>query len=543
MYFMSLHAEDLSTSHSLHNHAAGQTCPTCDQLLPPDRIEDVLGRLSARDAEKEGAIRANLRKQFDIDKAQAEAAAQAKLDEARQQSLAQIDAAREDERRKAEAASRAILDRSEQARETLQRLLVERTEALTSSQSAAAARETELLARATDAQAKAVSEAIATQEAARKEAEAALQAKLANVESKCASVEQASDALKQQLSELKETKDSEIAQLKETAASEAERIKQEATVSAQMAVTQQLADKDSAVAAAKAKAIEIENNAKLLATQQELAMANNLSALRETMEKAKDEAVSAEKARAFEDNEKLANKVSELQRALEKKSNEELGEGAEVDLYEALRAEFPDDDIQRVKKGQPGADIVHTVKHNGKPCGKIVYDSKNHKSPRGEHVTKLREDQIAEQAEHAILSLLKFPSGRRQLHIDNGIILANPARVTIVASMIRQHLICTHSLRMSAAERESKIGALYGYITSELFSQQLAQIDKHAGEMLELQAAEISQHQKKWKKEGEILRKIQKANAAVSNEVNAIIGVAAETSDDDLQPPAESLFG
>src|SRR5262245_41787429 len=111
-------------------------------------------------------------------------------------------------------------------------------------------------------------------------------------------------------------------------------------------------------------------------------MTNTLNAQRELLEKDKDEAVSAEKARSFEENQKLANKVSELQRALEKKSNDELGEGAEVDLYEALKAEFPDDDIKRVKRGEPGADIIHTVKHNGKPCGKIVYDSKNHKAFR-----------------------------------------------------------------------------------------------------------------------------------------------------------------
>ena len=75
------------------------------------------------------------------------------------------------------------------------------------------------------------------------------------------------------------------------------------------------------------------------------------------MEKAKDDAVNVEKAKAFEETQKLSNKVDELQRALDKKTDEELGEGAEIDLFEALKKEFPDDRIERIAKGSPGADV------------------------------------------------------------------------------------------------------------------------------------------------------------------------------------------
>jgi hypothetical protein len=37
-------------------------------------------------------------------------------------------------------------------------------------------------------------------------------------------------------------------------------------------------------------------------------------------------------------------------RALENKTAEELGEGAEVDLFESLKSEFPEDNIRRVPK-------------------------------------------------------------------------------------------------------------------------------------------------------------------------------------------------
>ena len=45
------------------------------------------------------------------------------------------------------------------------------------------------------------------------------------------------------------------------------------------------------------------------------------------------------------------------------------------------------------------------------------------------YATKLCEDKIAERAQHAILSTLKFPENAKQLDVREGVILANPARV------------------------------------------------------------------------------------------------------------------
>jgi len=91
---------------------------------------------------------------------------------------------------------------------------------------------------------------------------------------------------------------------------------------------------------------------------------------------------------------KLSAKVEELQRTLDKKTAEELGEGAELDLYEVLKAEFEGDRIERVNKGAPGADIF-TLLFIRQECGKIIYDSKNHNAWRNDFVTKLAADQMA----------------------------------------------------------------------------------------------------------------------------------------------------
>jgi hypothetical protein len=162
----------------------------------------------------------------------------------------------------------------------------------------------------------------------------------------------------------------------------------------------------------------------------------------------------------------------------------------------------------------------------------IIYDSKNHKAFRNEHVAKLKIDQLGAKAEHAILSTRKFPHGTDQVHMQDGVLLANPARVVQIAAMIREHLLLVHTLRMSAVERESKTAALYAFITSEICTQLLDRVDERAGELLEQQAREMKWHDNNWRKQGEAIRAIQKAKAELSSEISRIIGTGANDMSD-----------
>jgi hypothetical protein len=358
------------------------------------------------------------------------------------------------------------------------------------------------------------------------ESETALQARITEAESSKIAAEQKGTALLLQLNELQKTSEAEVAKVKEAAATQATRIRQEATEAAEARLTAS----EKTVAEATAKTLEAESKLLTLTKQHALVMAEKMNSQREVMEKAKDDAVNSERAKAFDETQKLSTKVNELQRALEKKTNEELGEGAEIDLFEALKADFSDDKIARISKGTPGADILHVVMLRGMECGTIIYDSKNHNQFRTEHVTKLKADQLAAKAEHAILSTHKFPQGTRQLHMQDGILLANPARVVLIATLIRQHLLQIHTLRLSGIERENKTVALYEFITSERCTQLLGRVEAQADELLDQQAKEIKWHEKNWKKQGEAFRAIQKAKADLDNEISGIIGTAADDS-------------
>jgi hypothetical protein len=462
-----------------------KSCPTCDQEIPPDKVEEIGGRIAAREHERTLTITREVEKQYADEKQRSDAAAKADLELERQQSAIREARARDEAQQTAEKVFNQKLAEAEQTQAALlanlQRQLAE----------AASARKTD------------------------EEMRARLQAEIDEVRVNRATEIEANAA--------------ELVRVKEHAAAELVKVRLTATDEAEARFRDNLKANETAVAEAQAKALEAETRLSALTDQQAATMEASLTAQREILEKDKLEAVNVERSRAFEEKQKLSDKLTELQRAWDKKTAEELGEGAEVNLYDALKKEFPDDDIRRVTKGKEGADILHLVMQSGKKCGTIIYDSKDRNKFEWAYVTKLRADQLAAEAEHAILSTRKFPRDTRQLHLHEGVLLANPARVVILATMIRQHILQLHTQRIGDIERKAKTAALYEFIVSARCSSFLARIDERAHEMLKEQEKEMTWHRNHWNREGEALRAIQKAKADLENQVSRIIGTSADT--------------
>jgi hypothetical protein len=215
-----------------------------------------------------------------------------------------------------------------------------------------------------------------------------------------------------------------------------------------------------------------------------------------------------------------------MQRKLEGKTANELGEGSEVDLFEQLRAAFETDRIQRVGKGVNGADVIHEVIHNGRVCGKIVYDAKNRNAWQNEFVVKLRADKIGQAADHAILSSNKFPKDKAHVHYQDGVIVAAPARVLAIVQLLRDQVVRMHELRVSKEGREQKSIEIYAFITSEHCKQLLDQVETQAGRMLDLDTKEQEAHRRLWDARKKLINSVQKARSDLVFEIDRIIGTA-----------------
>jgi hypothetical protein len=488
-----------------HLHPVGEVCPTCDQPIPHERAEEVHRRLEERARQQAADLTAALQEKFDRETIEAaerhKLETQQKLEVARAEAKAAALVAANVEIEAAKAASRLAQDALATKTAEVETARAEMAEQVTQAQRAGLA-EVERV-RTEAAQKLAAATAAATEAA---NALAAEQLRIVEAD-KVAAVE-VSAGLQVKLEAAEKAKIDAVAQAR-AKVSETAQVQVAEAVAAKQAAEQQVTSAQQEVAAIKAG-------------QEALLMEQ-----REALEADKATALSVARSQAFTENQKLLDKVGELQRSLDKKTAEELGEGAEIDLFDTLKAEFESDRFQRVKKGQPGADIIQTVVHNGQVCGKIIYDSKNHNAWRNDFVTKLRADQMAEGAEHAILTVLKFPQGVRQLHFQDGVLVANPARVGAVVEVLRRHMIQTHTLRLSGQQRAEKTAALYDFITSDQCAGMFERLDSHTQKLLDIQVAERSAHEKVWKEQGLAIRGAQKVQAEMQNQIEAIIGTAS----------------
>jgi hypothetical protein len=479
-----------------HLHVAGEQCPFCGQDIPEEKLEEISGRIAAREQERLSEAVARLQEQYRLEKTQAEAKARAELEEARRQ------AAEQAERLKAEASSREAAAR-EQARKE--------------AEEAAAA-------------------GLAAARKAREEKEAELAAKIAEEAGARKAAEEASAALTLQLGRLRTEKEAALARAAADAAEREKLVRAEGAAAAEEAMKERLATAEERRQAAERARTDAEGTlrAQLTAATEQIQTlkenhAGEINSQREALEKGKEAAVNAERARNFEENMRLERKLSDMQRQLQQKTADEHGEGAELELHEVLKGAFEDDRIRRVQKGTAGADIIHEIVHKGKLCGKIVYDSKNRSAWRSEYATKLRADQIAERADHAVLSTNTSPSGSKQLHIQEHVIIACPARVLALAELLRNHIIQIHELRISNEAREEKSAALYAFITSERCGQLLDSIEALIRKLEQIDVDEQKAHASVWKKRGELLRAALKANGDFCFEISRIVGTAAAT--------------
>ena len=332
---------------------------------------------------------------------------------------------------------------------------------------------------------------------------------------------------------LREQQEAAIAQARTEMAAAAEQAlaaaRNEAKTQAEAAAMARVADIQVRLTQAEQARTEAASQIAALKAEQQAVVEKRVAEIQETLlrqkedlQREKEAAVLGEKAKVL----KLTSELADLQRKLEGKTAHELGEGSEVDLYEQLRGAFQSDRIQRVPKGVNGADVIHEVVHNGRACGKIVYDAKNRDAWQNGFAVKLNADKLAQGADHAILSSNRFPRDKREIHLQDGVIVAAPARVPAIVEILRDQLIRLHELRVSNEERGSKTEDLYAFITSEHCKQLIAQVESQAGKMLDLDAKEQEAHRRLWDTRKKLIHSVQKARGDLSFEIDRIIGTA-----------------
>jgi hypothetical protein len=272
------------------------------------------------------------------------------------------------------------------------------------------------------------------------------------------------------------------------------------------------------VAALNADRAKVARQVELLKQEADKLRRKEIAEVRQILQKDRDAALLRKEAEFARERDALQKKIVQMSRRVGKGAVE-IGEGAEIDLYDELRGAFPEDQIARTK----GGTLLHNVRYKGKAAGMIVIDSRPRAAWQHAFVTKLRQAQSEVEADHAILATPVFPAGKKELFVDTGVIVVAPARVRALVEVLRKALIAMHVAKLSSAERTDKLSRLFKFITSSSFKRKLAEASELAIEALEIDVEEKRAHDHVWKKRGTVLTRIKHVLRDIDTDVSAIV--------------------
>ena len=171
----------------------------------------------------------------------------------------------------------------------------------------------------------------------------------------------------------------------------------------------------------------------------------------------------------------LQKALDEAQRKAAQGSQQLQGEIMELDFESALSSAFPNDVIEPVAKGVKGGDVRQIVKSpRGTTCGVILWEIKRTQNWTAGWVPKLKADLRAEKADVAVIVSENLP---KDMDKDMGFVedvwVCKPGCSLPSAVLLRKGILDSAYQKAVSSNRESKADALFDYVTSRPFVQQV----------------------------------------------------------------------
>jgi len=163
-------------------------------------------------------------------------------------------------------------------------------------------------------------------------------------------------------------------------------------------------------------------------------------------------------------------KLEDAKRVAEQSSMQLQGEVQELEIINILSDLYPFDDIIQSKKGANAADILQTVRYqNGVITGKIYYESKNTRQWSNGWIPKLKKDNLVAKADVLVLVSATLPKEIHRYGLIDGVWVTGFDYIKELSLVLRHGIIKIHALSATKDGKESKMGQLYKYLTSDDF--------------------------------------------------------------------------
>ena len=237
---------------------------------------------------------------------------------------------------------------------------------------------------------------------------------------------------------------------------------------------------------------------------------------------------------------RVRKQLEEATRRAESKSQELQGEVLELELEELLRAKFPTDEIEPVKRGARGADVIQRVRSlGGDDAGTILWETKRTKAWGGGWTNKLKEDQRREKAHVAVIVSDVLPDSMTHFGPLDGVFVTTFEFVPGLAVLLRNEIINVAHVRTSLVDKSDKMEILYDYLSGTEFRQRIgAIVESYTTLMADLQSEKLA-IQRLWaKREKQLTRAITGASG-LHGDLQGIIGASLPTIETLQLPPGD----
>lgn len=213
-----------------------------------------------------------------------------------------------------------------------------------------------------------------------------------------------------------------------------------------------------------------------------------------------------------------------LRRKLEQGSQQLQGEVLELELEHILSSNFHHDQIEEVKKGVRGADVIQVVRTPlGQTCGKIIWEAKRAEHWTDKWLQKLKDDQQEAKADIAVLVTTAMPKGVTDHFTRVGDVwVVSPHVMRPVAETLRVILIEAQKLKLVNTGRNEKMELLYNYLSGAQFAQKVRTMLESFDTMRNDLEAEKRAMQKIWAKRQAQIDRVTNSMVTVVGELQAI---------------------
>lgn len=297
------------------------------------------------------------------------------------------------------------------------------------------------------------------------------------------------------------------------------------------ALQDELAEKAGKLVEANKKELELRKQQRELQEAKEVFELESVRKLDEERKKIAEEAsrkaVEEQQLKMREKDDQLAamkKQIDELKRKSEVGSQEAQGEALEGAFRDVLQQTFPYDEVEDVKKGARGADVLQTVISNGKACGVILWESKNTKDFQKSWIPKLKKDQQDAKADIAVIMSMVLPKEIGSFDHSEDIWITDYKSSIALATALRQILISVAREKLRSTHQESMKDVVYDYVTGNEFNMRVRQIATAYIEMQKDIETEKRSMNRIWSKREKQISLVLENLSGMRGEVEAIVG-------------------